>query len=202
MTDNKTGDNIQQNAEKILNVGKADVVNFYEVENKGSKKIFNKIFISELISQLKKEPENKFPENLSFVEQDNWTNNSVFLKDALTYYAKNFIWVIGDEIRRLFYIGNFNKYNLESDKISDYIIRSIRIYRSSLQLMNYVFISKLWDEKLSHKNIDSDSPHIRNFFQTNVLLSLKDLRLLFRELISTFKNNNLEFPLDNEHVSN
>lgn len=195
--------NIKQEAKNIVNVETAGVVNnntYISSDAKSSKIIFNKVFISEVILSLKKEPGNIFPENLSFIETENWTNNPVFLQDALTYIAKNFIWVIGDEIRRLFYIGNFNKYTNESDRITDYINRSIRIYRSSLQLMNYVFISKLWDEKIKNNNINTDKAQIRKFFETKILLSLKDLRVLFLELIEIFKSNGLDFPLNDEHL--
>jgi len=201
MTNIKTKGNIQQKAKTILNADHVDhveVVNNYYTDDKSSNKIFNKILTSELIYLLKTEQgEQRFPQNLSFINTDNWLNENENqnIQDAQSYIGECFVWVIGEELRRLFVIGS-NKDN-DKVKIDNFIRQCIRIYRDSLQLINYLFISTLWDEKIKHRNINTDKPNINNFFNTSKELKLEKLRNLLQELIETFRENpELEFPLE------
>jgi hypothetical protein len=81
-------------------------------------------------------------------------------------------------------------------KIDEYINHCFSTYRISLQLINFLFISKLWDEKNKNRNIETGKNPINNFFNANRELKLTELRSLFQALIGIFRANQLEFPLD------
>ena len=67
-------------------------------------------------------------------------------------------------------------------KIDEYINHCFSTYRISLQLINYLFISQLWDEKIKNKNIDTDKVEIRNFFCSNRPPKLTELRKLITDI--------------------
>lgn len=203
MANNKTEGNIRQKANKILNVNHAEVVNNtsvinnnYSSELKSVKRIYNKVFTKDLIEYLKNGKE--IPDKLSFVETNDWIDKFTYLKQAQLHISQSFIWVIGEELRRLLVIGD-QEYPNEEIRMALYIDRTIQAYRSALQLLNYVFISKLLDEKIKNGKINTDKYQINKFFTTENDLELIDLRLLFQELVGIFnKNPELDFPIEKE----
>ena len=182
---------------KIYNIEHINEANFGVVT---SKKVFNGVLTKELMLLLKDhEIPQEFFDNLPTEDKENWESNRQFLKDAQGILEDSFVWVIGWELRRLFSIGNDRDKRMET-KIDEYINHSFSTYRISLQLIIYLFISKLWDEKTKHPDIDTDKKPIRDFFNANRVLKLAELRHLFQLLIEIFRNNEIDYPIEKEEL--
>ncbi len=178
---------------KVYNIEHINEANFGVVI---SNKVFNSVLTRELILLLKdnKRP-GSFLNSLSPEDKDDWESKRQSLKEAQGILEDSFVWVIGWELRRLFSIGNDRQKKMET-KIDEYINHCFSTYRISLQLINYLFISQLWDEKIKNRNIDTDKVPIRNFFCSNRALKLTELRKLLQALLEIFRNNQLSYPID------
>ena len=182
-----------QYAEKIYNIDQINEANFGVVT---SPKVFNGVLTKELILRLKdKKRVESFLSSLPPEDKDGWDSVRQHLKKAQGILEDSFVWVIGWELRRLFSIGNDKNKVLEI-KIAEYINHCFSTYRITLELANYIFISKLWDEKANNNKINSDLPPIRDFFNSNRSLKLTELRILFQTLLEIFQKEKLEYPLD------
>lgn len=199
----KADGSTSQHAEKIINVENAKNVNIVS-EREENKKIYSKFFTQELISHLKNVE--ALPPKYVFTNSEGWVDNFNNLKLAQSYIRESFIWIIGEELRRMLLIGTIGGMNNE-DRISKYIFFALRTYRSALQLMNYVLLSKLLDEKIKEdgnhevgtklNEILQDKPCIKKFFTTEINLELIDLRMLFQELVQIYKDcDDLIFPIE------
>lgn len=151
-----------------------------------------------------KEYPKKFLTRLSPKDPENWDNG--IKPDDLDSAQKLlmdycFVWVIGSQLRRLFAIGKDPNTN-QQKKIQDYIKQCKRTYRVSLQLINFLFLSKLWDEKILNPGINTDYGPIHEFFSGQSPLELAELRALFTTLIQVFQENELEFPLGMDELGN
>lgn len=178
---------------KVYNINHINEANFGVVT---SNRVFNGVLTKELILLLKeKEKPGSFLKSLPPEDKDNWEGVRQHLKEAQGILEESFVWVIGWELRRLFSIGNDKEKRIET-KIDEYINHCFSTYRISLQLINYLFISKLWDEKNKNRIIDTDKTPIRNFFNSNRTLKLVELRNLFQTLIEIFRSNQLGYPID------
>jgi hypothetical protein len=182
---------------KVYNIEHINEANFGVMV---SNKIFNGILTRELILLLK---ENKnvelFLSNLPPDDMDDWEGKRQHLREAQGILEDSFVWVIGWELRRLFSIGNDREKKLET-KIDEYVNHCFSTYRISLQLINYLFIAKLWDEKIGNRKIDTDKIPIRNFFFSNRSLELAELRKLFQVLLEIFRDNQLKYPIDEKDL--
>lgn len=182
---------------KVYNIEHINEANFGVVT---SKKVFNGVLTKELMLLLRDhEKPQQFLNNLPPEDKENWESKRQSLKDAQGILEDSFVWVIGWELRRLFSIGNDRDKRMES-KIDEYINHCFSTYRISLQLIIYLFISKLWDEKTKHPDIDTDKKPIRDFFNANRVLKLAELRHLFQVLIEIFRNNEIDYPIEKEEL--
>ncbi len=182
---------------KIYNIEHINEANFGVVT---SKKVFNGVLTKQLMLLLKDhEQPHEFFNNLPTEDKENWESKRQSLKDAQGILEDSFVWVIGWELRRLFSIGNDRDKRMET-KIDEYINHCFSTYRISLQLIIYLFISKLWDEKTKHPDIDTDKKPVRDFFNANRVLKLAELRHLFQVLIEIFRNNKIDYPIDKEEL--
>ena len=189
-----------------------DNLYFISTENEKNKKIFEEIHFKgnpdsvinninekltlKLINVLgDQEGQKRFLESLPSEELENWEKEPKNLQKAQGLLEDNFIWVIGSELRRLFAIGRYNKEITTETKIEEYIDTCFRTYRISLQLINYLFISKLWDTKRK-RDIDTNKELIRTFFIAKRKLKLVELRNLFLLMIQMFEENDIEYPID------
>ncbi len=178
---------------KVYNIEHINEANFGVVT---SSKVFNGVLTKELILLLKDKAKpaaflNKLPPD----DKDNWEGQRQHLNEAQGVLADTFIWVVGWELRRLFSIGNEKEKSMEF-KVDQYINHCFSTYRISLQLINYLFISKLWDEKSKNPKINTDKEALKNFFAANRMLKLGELRSLFQALIDIFRDNKLPYPVD------
>jgi hypothetical protein len=85
-------------------------------------------------------------------------------------------------------------------KIDEYINHCFSTYRIALQLINYLFVSKLWDEKNRNRNIDTNKPALKNFFCSNRSLKLVELRRLLQALLKIYTDNQLPYPIEEEDL--
>ena len=178
---------------KVYNIEHINEANFGVVI---SNKVFNSVLTRELILLLKdnKRP-GSFLNSLPAGDKGDWESKRQPLKEAQGILEDSFVWVIGWQLRRLFSIGNDRQKKMET-KIDEYINHCFSTYRVSLQLINYLFISQLWDEKIKNKNIDTDKVEIRNFFCSNRPPKLTELRSLLQTLLEIFRNNQLSYPIN------
>ena len=165
------------------------------------------ILTRKLILMLKdKDQPRKFLKDLRSVPKDleNWDAE---VKPADLVKAQNilvdycFVSVIGSQLRRLFAIGNDRKAALQT-KINDYIRLCCKTYRISLQLANFLFISRLWDKKIQNPGLDTNKDIINTFFSSERPLDLPELRSVFQCLLDIFTTNGLELPVDKNELSN
>jgi DNA-directed RNA polymerase subunit L len=183
-------------ADKIYNIEHINEANFGVMT---SNKVFNGVLTKELIYILKeKEKPKNFLGKLRPEHKDNWHSVRQLLNEAQVTLADTFVWVIGWELRRLFAIGNEVE-DIEK-KVDKYIKHCIITCRISVQLINYLFISNLWDEKRkkSKVNADADKEPIRDFFTSQRKPLLSDLHKLFQKLIEIYKSNKLEYPINKD----
>jgi len=182
---------------KIYNISHINEANFGIVT---SNKVFNSILTKELISLLKEHKKvESFLNGLSPEDKDDWEGKRQQLKEAQGILEETFVWVIGWQLRRLFSIGNDKDKKMET-KIDEYINHCFSTYRIALQLANYLFVSKLWDEKNRNRDIDTNKPPLKNFFCSNRSLKLVELRRLFQALLEIYRDNQLPFPIEEEYL--
>jgi len=189
----KYGTQDVQYAEKVYNIDHIDEANFgIALSNRD----FNGVLSKELIEVIKEKNATKeFLKNIPSEDKNNWESVRNHLKEAQRILESSFVWVISWELRRLFSIGNDRNKRVET-KIDEYISHCFMTYRHSLQLVNCLFLSKLWDEKKKNPELHTSQEPIKKFFTTNRPLKLVELRDLFQTLIEIFKNNKLELPID------
>lgn len=162
--------------------------------------VFNQVLTKQLIDEIKlKSSVAAFLKKVASGNEDQWELKPENLKNAQGVLEDSFVWVIGSELRRLFAIGA-DKQSDAKAKTEDYMTHCFSTYRISLQLINYLFISILWDEKTKNPKIDTDKALIRDFFCANRNLKLVELRNLFQLLIEIFKSNKLDFPIEEDHL--
>jgi hypothetical protein len=182
---------------KVYNIGHINEANFGMVT---SNKVFNGTLTKELIILFK---DNKKVESflncLPSEDKDDWEGKRQHLKEAQGILEETFVWAIGWQLRRLFSIGNDKDKKMET-KIDEYINHCFSTYRIALQLINYLFISKLWDEKNTNRNINTDRASLKNFFCFNRPLKLVELRNSFQALLEIYQNNQLAYPIEEQHI--
>jgi hypothetical protein len=182
---------------KVYNIGHINEANFGIVT---SNKVFNGILTKELILLFR---DNKKVESflncLPDEDKNDWESKRQRLKEAQSILEESFVWAIGWQLRRLFSIGNDKDKKIET-KIDEYINHCFSTYRIALQLINYLFVAKLWDEKNRNSNIDTDKTPLKNFFCCGRPLKLVELRRLFQELVEIYANNQLAYPIEKQLI--
>ena len=182
---------------KVYNIGHINEANFGVVT---SNKVFNGILTKELIILFKEHKKvESFLNCLPPEDKDDWEGKRQSLKEAQGILEESFVWVIGWQLRRLFSIGNDKDKKMET-KIDEYINHCFSTYRIALQLINYLFISKLWDDKNRNRDIDTDRAPLKNFFCCNRPLKLVELRRLFQALLEIYTNNQLSYPIEEQDI--
>lgn len=180
---------------KVYNIGHINEANFGVVT---SNKVFNGILTKELILLFKEHKKaESFLNCLPVEDKDDWEGKRQPLKEAQGILEESFVWVIGWQLRRLFSIGNDKDKKIET-KIDEYINHCFSTYRIALQLVNYIFISKLWDEKNRNRNINTGKAPLKNFFCCNRPLKLIELRRLFQALLEIYRDNQLACPVEED----
>jgi hypothetical protein len=182
---------------KVYNIGHINEANFGVVT---SNKVFNAILTKELIILFKEHKKvESFLNCLPPEDQDDWESKRQPLKEAQGILEESFVWPIGWQLRRLFSIGNDKDKKIET-KIDEYINHCFSTYRIALQLINYLFVSKLWDDKNRNRDIDTDKVALKNFFCCNRPLKLIELRRLFQTLLEIYRNNKLAYPIEEQDI--
>lgn len=186
-----------QYADKIYNIAHISEANFGVVV---SGRVFNAVLAKELIPLLWEKPEvGEFLDSLPDEDKENWECVRSHLKEAQGILEKQFVWLIGWELRRLFSIGNDPNKSMEI-KISEYMHHCFGAYRLSLQLMNFLFLSKLWDSRIQNLELNAGQEAIRKLFSSKRPLKLSELRRLLHTLLGLFAANHLPYPLSESEL--
>ncbi len=183
---------------KIYNIEHINEANFGMVT---SHKVFNGQLTRDLMQLLSDKPK---PGNfLSSLPPEDLENleKSEYLNDAQLILVESYIWAIGWELRRLFALSNDAEKSMET-KIKEYTRQCSNIYRVAIQIINYLFISALWDEKTKNPGLETNKPSIKAFFISQRRLKLNEQRILFQDLLRIFKDNQLPFPVEEEALGN
>lgn len=180
-----------QYADKIYNIAHINEANFGIVT---SNRLFNTVLTKAFIELIPEAKRKAFLDSVDAKDKENWECMKVYATNAQNLIQENFIWIIAWELRRLFSIGK-DKEKRTEQKIDDYISHCFSTYRLSLQLLNAVFLSKLWDCKKQGKDLDTNISILQTFFHSGRKLKLIELRTLFQALLRLFQENELELPL-------
>lgn len=172
------------------------------IDPRESIKVFNDELTKRLIEELKDDTKTKkFLDSIHKNDREHWEVHPDHLKRAQGILEDSFIWVIGSELRRLFAIGYYKDNISMETKIEEYMDTCFKTYRTSLQLIIYIFFSKLWDAKRDRPDvINTDRELIRTFFCSYRKLKLEELRNLFLEMIEIFEEYSIDYPLSKESL--
>ena len=182
---------------KVYNIGHINEANFGVVT---SNKVFNSILTKELILLFRDHKKiESFLSCLPDEDKDDWEGKRQRLKEAQGILEESFVWAMAWQLRRLFSIGNDKDKKMET-KIDEYINHCFSTYRIALQLINYLFVSKLWDEKNKNGDIDTHKASLKNFFCSNRPLKLVELRRLFQALLEIYRDNQLAYPIEEQDI--
>ena len=166
----------------------------WKLPEKYTSKVFNSTMVKSLMVFLSNKPAiEAFFKTIPEDALDHWESKDTHLNEAQRVLEGSFAWVIGWQLRRLFAIAKEDK-GIER-KIKDYIHHCFITYRVSLQLVNFLLLSALWDHKKKRPDINTNLRCIQDFFGTRPLTH-KELRQLLSKLCELFCDYELSFPLD------
>lgn len=181
-----------QYADKIYNIAHIDEANFGIVT---SKRVFNAVLVKDLLGLIaERDNVKQFWESIPAAERAEWETVRIHLREAQGLLEESFVWIIGWELRRLFSIGSDKQKSIEV-KIEEYIEHCFSTARLSLQLVNGLLISRLWDYKKAKPTLPITSEALRKYFQSSRPLKLEELRQLVVELLQVYEDNELPLPI-------
>ena len=179
-----------QYAEKIYNIEHINEANFGFVTGK---KAFNENLTKALIEVIKKDctPAQKFYSRVNAIA--NWEQQTRISDKAKEIIAYSFVGIIGIQLSKLMAIG---KEAFSDGKQRKYIHKCITIVKRSLDLVNFAYLSKLWDRQkeapLSFSDTENES--FTQFFDRNFEQSLEEQFKLLCTLDQLFSSHSLEKP--------
>lgn len=183
-----------QYAEKIYNIEHINEANFGLFTGKQA---FNEILIKNLTEAI--QPYSKDAQMLiDYMQKQqiaHWANQEKYAKKAKEILAYSYVGVIGMQLSHLLAIGN-NKTLKADDKIVPYIEKSLHIARYSLDLICFVFISKLWDTQ-KNQNITLKAHQtavLEGFFGRKFEPEFAEQLALLQELYGIFEDTKIALP--------
>jgi len=192
----KQGIQTVQYAEKVYNIGHINEANFGMVTG-STIPVFNEHLTRRLIDLITSTPEvQQFLEGIPIEDQPNWEKKKTYRNDAQQHIEDKYVWVIRRELSRLFATGKEKNKPLDII-MDDYIKHCISISRLSLQLLNFLMLSRLWDAKKKNKQINTNQQIFTRFFSTRPM-KLKELRTMFQQQLEIFREYQIEFPCKEE----
>ncbi len=156
-------------------------------------KAFDKILTRRLIEalQTKRKAIKKFVQNIPSDERNHWETVKLYRNKAQQKIEQQFPWVIGWELRRLFWIGRRPN---SPEKVKQYLEHCLQTYRLTLQLVNYTLIARLWEIKLKEQMDFEGIQSIKNYFTPTLGVRLETHLSVFKNLIAIYVDNDLECP--------
>ena len=136
----------------------------------------------------------KFLDNANRMAAD-WEKQERFSDPAKELIALNYVGVLGIQLRKLIAIG---KEELTIQKQKKYLENCRLTAKRALQLLCFVLISKLWDEKKDNSyNLTPEQTNTCiNFFEDEFEWEINGLKDLLKTLIDIFNGNNLILPIE------
>jgi hypothetical protein len=179
-----------QYAEKIYNIEHINEANFGFVTGK---KAFNELFTKSVMQSIQTHctPAQKF---LSRVENiPHWEQQARISDKAKEIIAYSFVGVIGVQLSKLMAIG---KEPLSDNKQRKYLDKGIAIIKRSLDLVNFTFLSALWDyQKTQQAQIEpAQKKVLQQFFDRSFEQSIEEQQELLANSWDIFAQNAIPCP--------
>jgi hypothetical protein len=177
---------------QVFNINEITEDNFSYVIGK---KAFNELLTKELITALK--PYSPFA--LKFLERvtsrgPQWETNPDMSNQAKDIISFSFVGVLGIQLRKLMAIG---KEELSETKQRKYIEHCLLTAKRALQLLCFVLMSELWNQKKTHDcALTEDQRHsLTNFFEDDFEMRMKDYLGLLKHLLNIYSTHTITLPL-------
>ncbi len=154
--------------------------------------VYNKELTMRLITAIK--PFNKKASEFLNVNPE-WLENEDLFPVAKRIIISGYAGISGVQLRKLMSIGE----ELHSqEKMNRYVENCALTCRRTLQLMNYVLLSELWESKLQKdlKFTIEETSAFQKFFKSPAAQTIEDSFTFFKVLITVFKSNQLTPPFD------
>lgn len=181
-----------QYAEKIYNIEHIDEANFGFVTGK---KAFNENLTKAIVEAIKpySKPATRFLEKAGQIA--NWEQQARVSDKAKEIVAYSFVGVLGVQLSKLMAIG---KEDFSEAKQRKYIEQCVNLAKRTLDLLNFAFLSKLWDSQVKAKeNIkDEHKAVLKHFFEDSFEQNIEGQLKLLQTLHLTFKEHSSEYPIE------
>lgn len=181
-----------QYADKIYNIQQIDQANFGFITGKQA---FNAHLTEALIQSIQPicAPARRFFDKVKGITD--WQHQMRFSNKAKEIIAYSFVGVIGIQLSKLMAIG---KEDFSEAKQRKYIRKCSHITEYSLDLVNFVLLSSLWDQrKEASKQLDSQLQQIiKQRLQNTFAPSLEERYQLLQVLFQLFEQHQLPFPIE------
>ncbi|MEL7119112.1 MAG: hypothetical protein AAFO07_06720 [Bacteroidota bacterium] len=181
-----------QYADKIYNIEQIDHANFGFVTGK---KAFNEKLTRSMIEVIHpiSIPAQRFSQKVAQIP--NWENQVRISDKAKEIIAYSFVGVIGIQLSKLMAIG---KEDFSETKQRKYIQKCVQVTNYSLDLINYVLLSTLWDrQKEASKPLDEQIQKIIALrFENAFAPSIQERYQLLRCLFTLFDKYQLPLPIE------
>ncbi|MEM6379209.1 MAG: hypothetical protein AAF705_13430, partial [Bacteroidota bacterium] len=180
-----------QYADKIYNIEQIDQANFGFVTGK---KAFNEYLTKALILAMQEDslPAKRFYNLVSRVP--NWEQQIRYSNKAKEIIAYSFVGVIGIQLSMLMAIG---KESISETKQQKYLQKCLHIVGYSLDLVNYVLLSRLWDQQQQNadKRLQVMPEIVASRLEQAFPPSLSEQFELFKSLYQIFSTQHWPFPI-------
>ncbi len=181
-----------QYADKIYNIEQIDQANFGFVTGK---KAFNEHLTRTIIEAIRPicPPAQRFADKVANIPE--WESQVRISNKAKEIIAYSFVGVIGVQLSKLMAIG---KEDFSEAKQRKYIQKCLQIASYSLDLINFVLLSRLWDiQQEASKALDDQIRKIIVLrFENAFAPSLQERYQLLRCLHMIFRNHQIPLPMD------
>ena len=181
-----------QYADKIYNIEQIDQANFGFVTGK---KAFNEYLTQSVISSIRTicPPAQRFYQVVA--KTPNWAFQTRFSNKAKEIIAYSFVGVIGIQLSQLMAIG---KEDFSEAKQRKYIQKCLQVVAYSLDLINFVLLSCLWDQQQqTSRTLDQQIRQVISMrLENSFAPSLQERYQLFCSLHNIFANHKLPFPIE------
>lgn len=189
--DIQTGDTINQQADKIINVTSAQ--NVY-VGAETINKPFNLYLcrkLTEALSEYKPDVKD-FLDSIDDGDKANWETDPTYSTPAFSCIISSY-GVLGILLRKVISSGG-DAVKLNNTK--DYLEVCVTTAKRTLQLLSYAFISKLWDHKKdkAFEFTPDQSKILTNFFNPRFELKISKYAELLKTLVNIFDEHKIEYP--------
>lgn len=179
-----------QYAEKIYNIEHINEANFGFVTGK---KAFNELFTKSVMKSIEPYcvPAQKFLSRVQSIPD--WEQHARISDKAKEIIAYSFVGVIGIQLSKLTAIG---KEPFSDTKQRKYLDKGITIIKRSLDLVNFTFLSVLWDfQKAQQAQMNPDHKKVlEQFFDRSFEQSVQEQQKLLATLSDIFDQNNIPCP--------